>query len=127
MSAPLESTIQADIRKAVGLLSHVRLWRNNSGVLYDGTGRPVRYGVGQPGGSDLIGLTQIVVTPEMVGRTLAVFTAAEVKRPKAKVPQAQLDFLAFIRDFGGIAGVVRSAEDALTLVAEARVAAGAAA
>jgi hypothetical protein len=128
--SPLESSIQADIRLAQGLLPHVRLFRNNRGVAWMGkllqrrggivtleNARPVEFGL-TDGASDLIGLTQIVVTPEMVGRTLAVFTAQEVKRPGVTVPDHQERFVGFVQRFGGIAGVVRSPEDALSLVSQ---------
>ena len=123
-----EGTIQAEIRKAVGLLRHVRLFRNNRGLAWLGkieerigstivlsNARPVEFGL-TDGASDLIGLTQVTVTPDMVGKTLAVFTAAEVKRPRVEVPDHQQRFVDFVHNFGGIAGVVRSPNDALLLV-----------
>ena len=62
--------------------------RNNSGALPDRTGRVVRYGLGNVSktytdkvkSSDLIGITKVVITPSMVGKTLGVFTAVEVKK-----------------------------------------------
>ena len=57
----------------------VRLFRNNCGALKDADGRLIRYGVANPGGSDLIGWRSLTVTPDMVGRKLAVFLAIEVK------------------------------------------------
>ena len=46
--------------------------------------RPLEAGMGV-GSSDLIGVTRITVTPEMVGKTVAVFTAVEVKVGKDKL------------------------------------------
>ena len=54
------------------------LMRNNSGALPDKNGRTVRYGLGNISrehsdrikSSDLIGITRVVVTPEMVGRVV---------------------------------------------------------
>lgn len=80
------------------------VWRNNSGCLKDARGVPVRFGVGSPGGSDLIGIYK--------GR----FCAFEVKTPKGKATDAQLNFIAAIIKNGGIAGVVRSPQDALDLL-----------
>lgn len=77
--------------------------------------RPVEFGL-TDGASDLIGLTQVIITPDMIGRTVALFTAGEVKRPKVTVPEHQQRFVDFVIAFGGIAGVVRSPEDALQLV-----------
>ena len=101
----LESHVQADIRIELGKLPHVRLFRNNQGVAHYPGGQRVPYGLANPGGADLIGLTQIKITPDMVGQTVAVFTALEIKRPGAKPTRAQADFLAFIQGFGGRAGV----------------------
>jgi len=122
--AECEAEIQADIRLATGLLPGVRLFRNNRGMLYDANGRPVRYGVGDPGGSDLIGFRSVTITPEMVWQNIAVFTALEVKKP-GWVPRNAADrkrfddqvrFINMVISFGGIAGIVRSPDDALGLL-----------
>ena len=123
-----EASIQASIRKAVGLFPDVRLFRNNRGVAWMGkvldrkgstvvltNARPVEFGLTN-GASDLIGLRQITVTPDMVGRTFAVFVAAEVKRPGAPVPAHQQQFVDFVQRFGGLSGVVRDTDDAIALL-----------
>lgn len=110
-----ESAIQQRIRLALsraGVVMH----RNNVGAYRDETGRVIRYGVGHPGGSDLIGWTPTVITPDMIGRTVAVFTAVEVKAPKGRPTDAQINFLAQVLNAGGLAGIARSADEALTIV-----------
>lgn len=94
--------------------------RNNVGAYRDETGRLIRYGVGNPGGSDLIGWTPVVVTPDMVGRKVAVFTAIEVKAPRGKPTDAQVNFLHQVALAGGIAGIARSADEAVA-IAQLRV------
>ena len=79
-------------------------WRNNSGVLKNPAGIPVKFGIGNPGGSDLIGIYK--------GRFLAV----EVKAAKGKPTPAQVNFIEVVKRNGGIAGVARSPEDALELL-----------
>lgn len=106
-----EQNIQQEIRLALSKTGS-RMFRNNSGAFKDSTGRWVRYGVANPGGSDLIGWTPVKVTPDMVGRTLAVFTAIEVKTPKGKTSPEQTNFIDRVKFDGGIAGVARSANDA---------------
>lgn len=87
-----------------------RLFRNNSGVAeYNGV--KVRYGVANPGGSDLIGWKPVTITPDMVGKTLAVFTAVEVKTGKLKATKEQQAFLKAVESAGGIAKIARDPAD----------------
>ncbi len=94
------------------------LMRNNAGSYKDINGRAVRFGLGNISkkhndkikSSDLIGFTTIVVTPEMVGTTVAVFTAIEVKRGDwvrslgDAHQNAQAAFMDWIKAKGGLAG-----------------------
>lgn len=105
-----EAAIQQEIRLAAGSVGTI-LFRNNQGAYQDYRGRLVRYGVCNPGGSDLIGWTPVTVTPDMIGRQLAVFTAIEVKGPRSKVTEAQQRFIDAVRKAGGFAGIARSVED----------------
>jgi len=114
-----ETPIMRDIMVALSKAG-ARTFRNNVGVAKfkgdDGKPRYVRYGLCN-GSSDVIGLTPIVITPDMVGKTVAVFTAVEVKRPKNKREQEdQQNFVAMVRGRGGIAGFARSVEQALDLI-----------
>jgi hypothetical protein len=66
------------------------------------------------GSSDLVGWHSVTVTPEMVGRRIAVFTGCETKKNKSgHVSRAQRNFLKKLRDAGGIAIVATSDEDFL--------------
>ena len=95
----------------------MRLWRNNSGSLPDPrTGRYVQFGVGNPGGSDLIGYRRVTVTPEMVGQEIAVFAAVEVKTPRGRIKAEQQQFVDHIRSAGGIAGIARSVDEAKNIL-----------
>jgi hypothetical protein len=93
----------------------VRLFRNNCGALKDADGRLIRYGVANPGGSDLIGWKSVTITHEMVGQKLAVFLAIEVKGERTRVTDQQRNFIERVRLDGGLAGVARSVEDALAI------------
>jgi len=95
----------------------VRLWRNNSGSLPDPrTGRYVQFGVGSPGGSDLIGYRRVRVTEEMVGQEIAQFAAVEVKTPKGRVKAEQQQFINHVLSAGGVAGIARSVDEAQKLL-----------
>ena len=76
----------------------------------------MQFGVGNPGGSDLIGYRRVTVTPEMAGQELAVFVAVEVKTPKGRVKAEQQQFVDHIRGAGGIAGIARSVDEAKNIL-----------
>ncbi len=90
----------------------VKLWRNNCGQLQARNGQWVRYGVGNPGGSDLIGYLPVVIGPEHVGRTLAVFVAIEAKTATGTLRAEQAQFLNVAGKHGAITCLARSESDA---------------
>lgn len=110
-----ELAIQREIMLAASTPTR-RLFRNNVGSLEDKRGQWVRFGLAV-GSSDLIGLTSVTITPEMVGRRIAVFTAIEVKH-EAPVTSDQLAFIKTVLAMGGIAGVAHSVADYDTIVAQ---------
>lgn len=89
-----------------------RLYRNNVGQLIDKAGNHVRYGLCNPGGSDLIGWRSLVIRPEHVGQVIAQFTALEVKTDTGKATPDQLRFGSIVSNAGGLFAVVRSADEA---------------
>jgi hypothetical protein len=99
-----EKEIQDEIRLALSDLGCL-IFRNNSGIATYENGTKVRYGVGGPGGSDLIG-----IGPN--GRIICI----EVKSSKGRLTADQENFLRVVREHGGIAGCCRSAEEAIALV-----------
>jgi len=122
-----ESSISNEIALALSRESKGKIisWRNNTGygvlgkvVKQEGeqfhgiNGRRVQYGL-CVGSSDRIGIVSVTVTPAMVGRTLGIFLALEVKSSTGKATPEQQNFIAAVRKAGGLAGVVRSADEAL--------------
>jgi hypothetical protein len=65
-------------------------------------------------------LVERVITADMVGQTVGVFFAPEVKDAGKKPSPKQASFLQAVNDGGGVAGVVRSVSDAMALLAVAR-------
>lgn len=108
-----EQRIQQEIRIACST-GDTRLFRNNTGTLRDQHGRPVQFGLCK-GSADLIGWKRVIVTPEMVGSTVAVFLSIEVKTPTGRLRPEQQQWLDAVQAAGGIAGVARSVEDAIRL------------
>lgn len=108
--ATSEQAIQQQIRLACST-GDARLWRNNTGRLRDERGQLVTFGL-CPGSADLIGYTRVTITPEMVGQTVAVFAAVEVKAERGRPTEQQLAFLEHISSAGGRAGIARSVDDA---------------
>lgn len=92
-----------------------RLFRNNVGRLETRDGTWVQYGLAV-GSSDLIGWHSVVVTPEMVGTRVAIFTAIETKARGEKPTADQKQFLDTVRDAGGIPGVAASVADYKTIL-----------
>jgi hypothetical protein len=114
--ANAETTLQQQIRLALGSRTDLRLFRNNCGTLPDPrTGRPVQFGLAR-GSADLIGWRIITITPGMVGQRIAVFTSIEVKTPTGRVRSEQQAWLACVQQCGGIAGIARSIADATQII-----------
>lgn len=120
-----EKKIQTEIMLAASKTG-ATVFRNNQGqgvlgqvVKQEGTqfhiinGRRIQFGVCNPGGSDLIGWRTVTVTPDMVGKPVALFLALEVKTPTGKPTADQVNFIQAVRKAGGLAGIVRSADEAV--------------
>jgi hypothetical protein len=69
-----------------------------------------------PGSSDLIGAVSRIVTPNMVGKRIAIFAGVEVKTDDGIVSDKQERFISTIQGLGGIAGIARSPEEALRII-----------
>jgi len=118
----LESEVQQHVQLAAREFE-CNLMRNNCGAFKDEGGRVVFFGLGNISkkhsdsikSSDLIGFTKVKITPEMVGQTVAVFTAIECKRsewkgPKDKREIAQMAFINWVFLNGGYSGFANSVE-----------------
>ena len=113
--ANLETTLQQEIRLALGTHPQTRIFRNQVGSLPDPrTGRLVTFGLAK-GSGDLIGWRTITIGPEHVGQRIAVFTSIEVKTPTGRVTPQQHAWLSVVLAAGGIAGIARSVPDALRI------------
>lgn len=90
-------------------------FRQRDGSVLVRNPRRLRAGL-HPGSSDIIGWTPVEVTPDMVGKKLAVFTAIEVKTASGRASKEQLNFLKMVREAGGLSGIARSPTEAVLLI-----------
>jgi len=134
-----ESKIQKEIFTEIGGLDSCRLFRNTVGMAFHGESiNQIKIGNGKyikvpygilclrapravtvglfKGSSDLIGYTRKKITPDMVGQTVAIFTAIEIKRPGKKPTKEQKNWIQKILDWGGFAGRAESKEEAAEII-----------
>lgn len=106
-----EKQIQADINQYLGInyMDDIRVFRNNVGMYMKGRHK-IEYGLAI-GSSDLIGWHKIIITEAMIGMAFARFLAIEIKSKTGKMRASQTNFINRVREFGGIAGVVRDVRD----------------
>jgi hypothetical protein len=70
------------------------------------------FSTGAPKGyPDLSGYTPVIITEDMVGKTIAVYTSFEVKTKTGAVRPEQKTFYLNAKQAGAIAGILRSDED----------------
>jgi hypothetical protein len=67
-------------------------------------GVPIKYGL-FPGSGDMVGWSTVEVTPDMVGKRLAVFTSIEIKTENDRLSEKQKKWRDNVRAAGGIAEV----------------------
>ncbi|MDR2337719.1 MAG: hypothetical protein LBE20_03605 [Deltaproteobacteria bacterium] len=109
-----ESLILKKIMLALGQLKTLRIWRNNTGVLWSGTdikklgkdiyiknAYPVRFGL--EGSADILG----IIAPD--GKFLAI----EVKQQRGRQSEKQKNFENMIKSLGGVYILAHSPEEAL--------------
>lgn len=100
-----------------------RIFRNNVGTGWTGLiqrhtdgsirihdPRPIHAGLCK-GSSDLIGWQKVTITPDMVGKNVAIFLAVEVKAEKGRASEDQLKFIERVNQDGGIGIIARSVAD----------------
>lgn len=87
------------------------LYRNRRGMVQLQSGARMPIGLGPNGTGDLIGYLTITITPDMIGRKVAIFSMIESKTATGKLEDHQRDRILEVRDAGGISGCARSAED----------------
>ena len=121
-----EHKLQNEIRNALcgeGLYFRANVgagWTGDAKRLPDGSiliRNPRPFTTGLPNGfSDLFGIVPVEITPDMIGQRVGIFTSLEIKTLTGRVSPQQKSFLSAIQNNGGRSGVVRSIEDALSVI-----------
>lgn len=123
-----ETPLMRELQIAASSLG-ARLFRQNTGMAWVGRVRRIAramtiqvgagdvvisaarpFHAGITGMSDLGGWMPVVITPEMVGATVAVYAQVEVK-DGARATEEQLRWIAAVEKAGGLAGVARNISD----------------
>ena len=124
---PSESNIQSAAQIKASQLGS-RMFRNNVAKAWIGQSvmlengdvlikNPRRLHAGLcKGSSDLIGWTPILITEDLIGQTLSVFTALEIKTETGRVSPEQKTFINAVNSSGGIGAVVRDPSELDTLL-----------
>ena len=110
-----------DFLREVASHPDIRVFRNNVGTGFVGTVtaedhatrrlslksyRRIRFGLIR-GSGDYIGWKSIAITPDMVGRRVAVFTSAEIKSETGRPDERQKNWRDQVRKAGGIAVIIK--------------------
>lgn len=115
-----EKNIQNASLLAIGSDPDVLAMRLQSGIFrsMDDPNRIVK--VGTPGVSDSVAIVKVTVTPDMVGKSLAVIAAAEFKTAKGKQREAQIKWQEAFEKRGGKYRLIRSPEEMRSFIDEVK-------
>jgi hypothetical protein len=95
-----EAGIQAQILLAIGRMPELMIWRQNVGKFRLDTGRVISFGVAG--------------CPDIIGCYKGRFVGIEVKTPKGRQSDQQINFQAAVERAGGIYILARSVDDAVS-------------
>lgn len=119
-----EKSILNKMQLLASKLGH-RLFRNNTGMAWQGqvqridattimvrNATPIKFGLAV-GSGDLIGGVPVVITSDMVGRTVLVFTNYEAKCNATRATKEQRNFHDMVISLGGISMIERFTSDGI--------------
>ena len=102
------------IGQSVVIKKREQVWVNQGDVVVK-QGRFFKAGL-CVGSSDIIGFKSVEITPEMVGKTVAVFTAIEAKTKSGRASKEQIAFINMVNQKGGISFIATDEVEALELI-----------
>lgn len=112
-----ETKIQNTALLAVGQRPDVLAMRMQSGVFrsYDDPDKIIR--VGQPGLADTMMIVAVTIDESMIGKTVGLAVAAEIKTARGRQSDAQRNWQRAFEARGGVYRLVRTPEQMVDLVA----------
>ncbi|QHJ79216.1 MAG: hypothetical protein [Caudoviricetes sp.] len=108
-----ESNIQ-NLSLVAGSQSGAMIWRNQVGTFYTRSGAPVK--VGNVGAADSLGVVPIVITQDMVGKTIGVAIACEFKAKRGRQSDEQKMWQANFEKRGGKYALIRSPDQIVEFI-----------
>lgn len=99
---PSEARVQSQIRLEAAAKGYI-MWRNNSGVLMDKRGVPVRFGLS----NDSAAVNAVAKSADLIGiGPGGQFVSVEVKKPGGRIDPAQVAWCALVNKRGGLGLIV---------------------
>ena len=119
-----EANLMRRIMLRLSTMPGIVTFRNNVGLGW--SGRIVKHDqtrgvVTLADGADCIGWQTVTITPDMVGRTVALFVSIEVKTEGGRSTEPQRHFMRTVNEAGGVAGIVHSPDEAAALFESLRL------
>jgi hypothetical protein len=117
---PQKESLVGKANRAWAALKGGVLRRNRRGLVDLASGGKMPIGLSEPLILDEVGYLTITVTPELIGRRIAVLMVIEDKTETGVVAEHQQACIETLRDAGAIAGVSRGPEDSERIYQEWR-------
>lgn len=92
-----------------------KITKQNDGSIKITNPRPFNTGLPK-GFSDLLIITPIIITPEMVGQQFARAGFLEIKTKTGRPTKDQVNFIEQMQNLGAKAGIARSVEDVMKIL-----------
>ena len=115
-----EKRIQNEALLSVGTRLDVMVWRNIVGKYRLMSAPESVIQIGNPGAPDALGVVQVTITPDMVGKTIGVAIAPEFKTQTGRQSDRQKDWQAAFEKRGGIYRLIRSPGELVQLVEDVK-------
>lgn len=115
-----ETRVQNASFLAVGQRRDTMIWRQQVGKYRHLNEPNLIVSIGVPGMADSMGVVQVTITPDMVGKKIGVAIAPEFKTKTGRQAEAQKLWQAAFEARGGVYRLIRSPEEMVQLVEDVK-------